>query len=93
MVFPSKLVHCGDGQLTTGVDGGVLRWDIVAAAAVGGKRCRGEGWSIRSWGGDCTNCIGSGWLAVAVEATKLVRRKPWGGCFLAQRFQSCPAVS
>ena len=40
IVFPLKMVHCGDGRPRGGVGGGVLRWDVVAAVAVGCKRRR-----------------------------------------------------
>jgi hypothetical protein len=50
------------------------RWcvgtDAVAAVAEGGSGAKGGG-LVRLWGSGCTKGVASGWLGVAVEATRL----------------------
>jgi hypothetical protein len=49
---------------------------------MGGKRRRGEKWSMRSWGSDYKKGVDSGLLMVAVEKTRSAAAETMGGGLL-----------
>ena len=53
--------------------------EAVAAVAMERKQRRGQKWSMRSWGSDYTKGVDSGWLMVAVEATRSEAAETMGG--------------